>query len=107
MMSAKVMGRIGLLLKDGEEVRGARTSPLKRTGAAKLSPAVLLNVPEASAPLPKFVIHCGTSDTNFGSKRGTSKHMILVPLFDLKFLKSVCRSRCRNFKSAALSSIAR
>src|SRR6266498_2234890 len=29
MMSAKVMGRIGLLLKDGEEVRGARTAPLK------------------------------------------------------------------------------
>ena len=27
------------------------------------------------------------SDTNFGSNRGTSKHMILVPLFDLKFLK--------------------
>ncbi len=42
------------------------------------------------------------SGTNFGSKRGTSKHMILVPLFDLKFLKLVCRSRCRNFKSAAL-----
>jgi len=32
------------------------------------------------APLPKFVIQCGTGDTNFGSKRGTSKHMILVPL---------------------------
>ena len=26
------------------------------------------------------------SDTNFGNKRGTSNSMILVPLFDFKFL---------------------
>jgi hypothetical protein len=28
--------------------------------------------------------------------------MILVPLFDLKFLMRTCGTRCRNFKSAAL-----
>src|SRR5262245_36917821 len=30
--------------------------------------------------------------------------MILVPLFDLKFLTELCCRRCRNFKSAALAS---
>jgi hypothetical protein len=44
-----------------------------------------LSIP--SAPLPKFVIHERTSRTNFGSKGGASKLMILVPLFDLKFLE--------------------
>src|SRR5262249_46864962 len=34
----------------------------------------------ASAPLPKFVTHCGTSCTNFGSKRRTSSSKVLVPL---------------------------
>src|SRR5262249_7004101 len=29
--------------------------------------------------------------------------MILVPLFDLKFLRRTCGTRCRNFKSAALT----
>src|SRR6202035_798710 len=29
------------------------------------------------------------ADTNFGSKRGTSKYMILVPLIDLTFLNEV------------------
>jgi hypothetical protein len=29
--------------------------------------------------------------------------MILVPLFDLKFLKRASRKWCRNFKSAALA----
>jgi L-cysteine S-thiosulfotransferase len=33
---------------------------------------------------------------------GTSKFMILVPLFDLKSLGSFRRLRCRDFKSAAL-----
>jgi hypothetical protein len=33
---------------------------------------------------------------------GTSKFMILVPLFDLKSLGSFRRSRCRDFKSATL-----
>jgi len=40
----------------------------------------------ASAPLPKFVIHRGTLSHELRKQRGTSKHMILVPLFDLKFL---------------------
>src|SRR3954471_1768402 len=34
---------------------------------------------------------------------GTSKFMILVPLFDLKSLGSFRRLRCRDFKSAALA----
>jgi hypothetical protein len=29
------------------------------------------------------------SDTNFGNKRGTSKKMMLGPLFDLKFLDEI------------------
>src|SRR4051812_3718869 len=33
---------------------------------------------------------------------GTSKFMVLVPLFDLKSLGSFRRLRCRDFKSAAL-----
>ena len=33
---------------------------------------------------------------------GTSKFMILVPLFDLKSLGSFCRLQRRDFKSAAL-----
>src|SRR4029077_20005955 len=33
---------------------------------------------------------------------GTSKFMIPVPLFDLKFLDRMCRLHRRNFKSAAL-----
>jgi hypothetical protein len=40
-----------------------------------------------SAPLPKFVIHCGILRHELRMQRGTSKHMILVPLIDLKFLR--------------------
>jgi len=40
-------------------------------------------------PFPKFVTHCGAPVTNFGSERGTGKHIILVPLFDLKFLREL------------------
>jgi hypothetical protein len=29
------------------------------------------------------------SDTNFGSEKGTSRFMIPVPLFDLKFLREL------------------
>src|SRR5262249_36416175 len=39
-----------------------------------------------SAPLSKFVIHCSTTRHELRKQRGTSKFMILVPLFDLKFL---------------------
>jgi len=42
-----------------------------------------------SAPLPKFVIHRGTLSHELRKQRGTSKHMILVPLFDLKFLNEL------------------
>src|SRR5262249_1676918 len=37
-------------------------------------------------PLPKFVNHCGTPLTRTSEAKGTGKFMILVPLFDLKFL---------------------
>src|SRR5712672_424092 len=40
----------------------------------------------ASAPFPKFVIRRSTLCHELRKQRGTSKHMILVPLFDLKFL---------------------
>src|SRR5215472_6711937 len=43
----------------------------------------------SSAPLPKFVIHRGTLSHELRKQRGTSKHMILVPLFDLKFLNEL------------------
>src|SRR5262245_24900720 len=39
-----------------------------------------------SAPLSKFVIHRSTTRHELRKQRGTSKFMILVPLFDLKFL---------------------
>ena len=37
-------------------------------------------------PLPKFVVYRGALRHELRKQRGTSKHMILVPLFDLKFL---------------------
>src|SRR5262245_28445396 len=39
-----------------------------------------------SAPFPKFVIHLGPRSHELRKQRGTSDFMILVPLFDLKFL---------------------
>ena len=39
-----------------------------------------------SAPFPKFVIHLNTHLHELRKPRGTSNSMILVPLFDLKFL---------------------
>src|SRR5437764_5820128 len=41
---------------------------------------------DASAPLPKFVIHRSILRHELRKQRGTSTPMILVPLFDLKFL---------------------
>jgi len=46
----------------------------------------------ASAPFPKFVIHCGTLSHELRKQRCTSKYMILVPLFDLKFLNELAAS---------------
>jgi hypothetical protein len=42
-----------------------------------------------SGPIPKFVLSCGTIVYELRNQRTTSKHMILVPLFDLKFLNEV------------------
>jgi glutathione S-transferase len=58
---------------------------------------------EASARFSKFVIQCGTLGHELRKPKGTSNSMILVPLFDLKFLRRTRGTRCRNFKSAALA----
>src|SRR6266850_7141103 len=55
-----------------------------------------------SAPFPKFGIHLSTLRHELRKQRGTSNSMILVPLFDLKFLTEFAAGCCRNFKSAAL-----
>src|SRR5829696_9674590 len=43
-------------------------------------------------PLPKLVPPCNTPSTSFGSERGTSNSMILVPLYELKFLNEIAAS---------------
>ena len=50
----------------------------------------------------RFVIQRGTLGDELRKPKGTSNSMILVPLFDLKFLRRTHSTRCRNFKSAAL-----
>src|SRR3954464_6000644 len=58
-----------------------------------------------AAPAPRVRssgVVAATSDANLGNKRGTGKAMLLVPLFDLKFLMRACSNLCRNFRSAAL-----
>src|SRR5262244_2000063 len=45
-----------------------------------------------SAPFPKFVIHLSTLLHELRKQRGTSNSMILVPLFDLKFLTAFAAS---------------
>src|SRR5438067_8289943 len=57
-----------------------------------------------SARVSKFVIQRGTLGHELRKPKGTSNFMILVPLFDLKFLRRTRGTRCRNFKSAALGS---
>jgi hypothetical protein len=42
----------------------------------------------ASTRFPKFVIHSSTLVTNFGKQRVLAKYLLLVPLFDLKFLNA-------------------
>src|SRR5207302_10752211 len=55
-----------------------------------------------SARFSKFVIQRGTLGHELRKPKGTGNSMILVPLFDLKFLSRTRDPRCRNFKSAAL-----
>src|SRR3954453_14393154 len=68
--------------------------------------ASLLEVTNKSHRLvPTFRSHFTISAITFYELReamGTSKFMILVPLFDLKSLGSFRRWRCRDFKAAAL-----
>jgi len=55
--------------------------------------------------VPTFRSSCYASARTFRELRkvtGTSKSMIIVPLFYLKFLDRIRRLRCRNFKKAAL-----
>jgi acyl-CoA thioesterase-1 len=61
-----------------------------------------------SALVPTFRSSCSTSAppfTNFGKSWALADLLILVPFFHLKFLNGICRSRCRNFKWAALPHI--
>jgi hypothetical protein len=57
---------------------------------------------EPGAPIPKFASTRGTSDANFGIKRGTSNFMILVRFLNLKFLHELAAPNDRNFKFTAL-----
>src|SRR5271165_5955100 len=56
---------------------------------------------QASAPIPKFASPRGTSDANFGIKRGTSNFMIPVR-FEFEVPTRACRANNRNFKFTAL-----
>ncbi len=58
-----------------------------------------------SASFPKFVIPGGKHLHELRKQRGTSKPMIIVPLFDFEVPEQTCRARRRNFKSAALALI--
>src|SRR5204862_3989206 len=60
----------------------ARNSRLAQMPIRKRRPQLYAS----SAPLPKFVIHRSTIRHELRKQRGTSNSMILVPLFDLKFL---------------------
>src|SRR5438067_13632502 len=60
---------------------------LDQKDAAEIPRPQFFNLPgHLSGPLPKFVIHRGTTRHELRKQRGTSNSMILVPLFDLKFL---------------------
>jgi hypothetical protein len=48
---------------------------------------------------PRYI--AATSSRGLRKDMGTSKSMILVPLFDLKSLKRFCREPVRDFRSAA------
>jgi hypothetical protein len=67
--------------------------------------AGLRSVRGPSARFSKFVIQRGTLEYELRKPKGTSNSMILVPLFDLKFLRRTRGTRCRNFKSAALGNV--
>src|SRR5262249_4965255 len=103
---------------------GLRPFPPPRSGAAAPMPrcaaqqscaaeadSVDRNRPSQSLPVvaspsawfSKFVILRGTLGHELRKPKGTSNSMILVPLFDLKFLRRTRGTRCRNCKSAALA----
>src|SRR3569623_1190424 len=75
--------------------RGMGAGPSKERGTHPLS--------RASARFSKFVIKRGTLEYELRKPKVTSNSMILVPLFDFKFLRRTRGTRCRNFKSAALA----
>src|SRR5262245_184413 len=52
----------------------------------------IAGVISSSVPLPKFVIHRGTPRHELRKQRGTSKPMIPVSHFDLKFLNELAAS---------------
>src|SRR5262249_58859997 len=71
-------------------------------GSRRLAAEQQVPPPRPSARFSKFVIQRGTFEYELRKPKGTSNSMILVPLFDLKFLRRTRGTRCRNFKSAAL-----
>ena len=46
----------------------------------------MLRIPKPGTRFPKFVIRLSNLAREFRKAKGTSKFLILVPLFDLKFL---------------------
>jgi len=68
----------------------------------------MANVRSKTTLVPTFRSSYTISAITFYELRkamGTSKFIILVPLFDLKSLGSFCRLRCRDFKSAVPETI--
>jgi hypothetical protein len=43
----------------------------------------------AGVPIPNFALSCGALWSELRNQRDTSKHLTLVPLFDLKFLDEI------------------
>jgi hypothetical protein len=75
-----------LIIAIVSEVIGSRAKRDRRLYAARSLGR------HASAPLPKFVIRSGRLRNELRKQRGTSKFMIVVPLFDLKFLSESAAS---------------
>jgi hypothetical protein len=61
-----------------------------------------LQIGRTSAPLPNFVIHCGTLRHEIRKQRGTGMYMVSGAAFRFEVPEGVRRKCCRNFKSAAL-----
>src|SRR5258705_7024870 len=82
--------------------------PMARTivlaGVLRVLSSVSSPSPEvASAPIPKFASHCGTSVCELRNQRCTSNLLIPSAAFEFEVPKCVCGEWDRNFKFAALA----